>query len=100
MALVSVHAGGYRRRKLDKPHAGIVRALKDAGRKVIDLSGVGGSCPDLLVSWAGGPNLLIEIKSDDGDLSDGQRKFFDTWPGPKCVVRTEREALAATGVRV
>lgn len=82
----------------DRNHAEIVRALSCAGRRVIDLADVGRGCPDLLVSWGGGPNLLMEVKSDGGELTEDQRRFFATWPGPKVVVRCVADALEATGI--
>ena len=45
----------------DLNHATIVRLLQQAGASVVDLSGVGGGCPDLLVGYAGN-TALVEIK--------------------------------------
>ena len=57
---------------------------------------MGKGVPDLLAGTPRG-NTLLEIKTDDGDLEPAQREFFATWPGPKAVVRTLAEALAAVG---
>ena len=71
--------------------------LRARGVRVLDLGSVGGGCPDLLTGRPGS-NMLLEVKDDDGDLTPAQRRFFDTWPGPKAVVRSLAEALAVTGV--
>lgn len=83
--------------RTDKNHKEIVRALRAAGRRVLDLSRVGDGCPDLLVT-VGRRNLLMEVKSGKGELTPDEKKFFAEWPGEKVVVRSVAEALAATGV--
>ena len=86
--------------KRDANHQAIVRALRDAGRQVIELHALGGSCPDLLVCWPAGMRLL-EVKDGKAPLTAGQKAFQATWRGPPggvAVVRSEREALAATGI--
>jgi hypothetical protein len=86
-----------RRRRIihgvDGPQAGIVKALRKAGRRVEVI----GDPVDLLVGWPG-HNMLLEVKAAKGELTEAQEEFFATWPGPKAVVRTEAEALAACGV--
>lgn len=97
-----MHAGGYRRVKRDANHAEIARALRAAGRTVVDLAKVGGGVPDLLVSWPGGL-VLMEVKAPGGRVLASQDEFRASWRGPRgslVVVRTVAEALAATGVRV
>lgn len=47
--------------KVDDNHGEIVRALRAVGAFVVDLSSVGGSCPDLLVGHRG-RWVLIEVK--------------------------------------
>lgn len=88
--------------KRDANQAPIVKALIEAGRAVLDLSGVGGGCPDILVGW-GGHMLLIEIKNPEGrdKVDPKQVDWHRTWKGtPVVVVRSVEEALAATGVRL
>jgi hypothetical protein len=90
-----------RRGKRDGNHTAIVRALRAVGRSVVELHGVGGGVPDLLVAWPGGV-VLIEIKAPrTGRLLDSQRDFARSWRGPRgslVVARTVEDALAACGV--
>ena len=89
-----------RRPKRDANHGEIAAALTKAGRTVVDLSGVGGGCPDALVGWSG-KMLLMEFKTEDGHDEDSQIEFRRWWHGtPVVIVRSVAEALAATGVRV
>lgn len=86
------------RGRVDANQAEIVTALRACGRRVLLLSAIGKGCPDLLVGWPGN-NVLIEVKTADGVLTPDQVAFFNTWTGPKAVVRTVAEALEATGIR-
>lgn len=90
----------YRRAKRDGNHTDIVRALRAAGRSVVELHAVGGGCPDLLVGFSG-KTLLMEVKDPDGEnkLYDSQVEFHRAWRGtPVAVVRSPADALMATGV--
>lgn len=85
--------------KRDANHTKIVRALRAAGRYVLELHALGGNAPDILVAFPGGI-ILMEIKADGGKLTPGQEMYHATWRGPPgslAVVRTERQALALTG---
>ena len=85
--------------KRDGNHTQIVRTLRLAGYLVIELHGVGGNCPDVLVVGRGRV-VLMEIKAEKGTLTPGQELFHGAWRGPPgslVVVRTERQALAAMG---
>ena len=73
----------------------IVAALRAAGRDVDII----GDPLDLLVGWPG-HNLLMECKMPGAPLRPSQLEFFQRWRGPKCVVYSVAEALAATGVVV
>lgn len=91
----------YRRAKRDGNHPAIVRRLREAGRSVVELHTVGGGCPDLLVGWSG-KMALLEVKDPKGRnrIEDSQVDFAQAWKGPApVVVRSEAEALEATGVR-
>lgn len=86
--------------KRDANHTDIVRALRAAGRQVIELFALGGSVPDIVVIWPGGI-CFMEIKDAKGRLSPGQKAFFAAWRGPRgslVEVRTVAQALEATGV--
>lgn len=60
---------------------------------VFDLSAVGQGCPDIMVGVRG-VNLLMEIKTPTGKLTDDQIIFHRTWPGQVAVVRSLADALA------
>jgi len=86
----------YKRVNKDSNHNEIVEALINAGYSVLDLSGVGEGCPDILVGIDGDSgkyNVLIEIKSEKGSLRPKQKEFIATWKGSTTVVRTVDEAL-------
>lgn len=88
------------RSKTDGNHAAITRALRDAGRSVLDLASVGGGAPDILVGWSG-KMLLMEIKNPQGRnrVQENQVDWHRSWHGtPVVVVRSPEEALRATGV--
>src|SRR5687767_8958362 len=91
------------RNRRDGNHADIVRELRKAGRRVLDLSRVGGGCADLLVGWGGGM-VLMEVKDGSKppsarELREGQEEFRRLWVGHVVTVTSVAEALAATGVR-
>ena len=87
----------------DGNHHAIVRAFEQAGASVLDLSGVGGGCPDILIGLpapGGAVDLLVEIKLPIGnrggtahsDLNQLQRAFHARWRGRRpLVVRTVEE---------
>lgn len=83
--------------RVDDNHREIVDGLRGIGRTVLDLSRLGSGAPDALVG-NGVANVLIEIKTEKGKLQDKQKEFFKAWRGPKAVVRTLDEAIAATGL--
>ena len=89
-------------RGIDKNQPAIVKALRDAGCSVLDLSQVGGGCPDILIGFArpNGKrvNILAEIKDPEckrwkGNLKPNQQEFFDKWLGRVEKITTVEEAL-------
>jgi hypothetical protein len=83
--------------KRDANHGDVVRALEAVGCTVVDLSMVGGGCPDLLVyRRSTGLLRLLEIKTEKGRLSLGQLAFARLIP--VWVVRSPMEALEALEV--
>jgi hypothetical protein len=87
--------------RTDNNQAEIVRTLKAVGATVLDLSMVGGGCPDLLVGFCG-EDHKIEIKNPDarGKLRTSQIIFQEFWKGkPVKVVETPEQALNAIGVK-
>lgn len=72
----------------DRNHVPIVRALEAAGCVVVDLSSVGGGCPDLLVyRRATGLLRLVEIKNPETTL----RKDGTPYASQKETVRRQAE---------
>jgi hypothetical protein len=92
---------------VDANQAEIVKALRQLGCSVLDLSAVGGGCPDLLVGRLGASgrgNLLVEIKNPKLKNTGGeamrktrakQEQFRAEWNGPTVVVETVEHAIAA-----
>lgn len=85
--------------KTDANHQEIVRGLRATGCTVLDLSGVGQGCPDIMVGRAG-INWLFEIK--DGKkppsarkLTEAEQAFFQTWRGNVQIVNSLDEAIDA-----
>lgn len=86
----------------DGNHHAIARAFRQAGASVLDLSGVGDGCPDLLIGIAG-VDLLVEIKLPVGkrggtahsDLNQYQRAFHGSWRGRTPVVVRRVEDVEA-----
>jgi Holliday junction resolvase len=50
------------KKKTDLNQKEIVAVLKQVGADVLDLSAVGGGCPDLVVAWRG-ENVFVEVKN-------------------------------------
>jgi Holliday junction resolvase len=94
--------------KVDATQAAIVKALRDAGCKVLSLAACGKGVPDLLVKtpdrvevnavrWS--DLFLLEVKNPAGrgtGLTPDQVKFHAEWP--VTVVTTPEEALRAVGL--
>lgn len=82
----------------DDNHNEVAKHLKDAGWKLLDLSGVGNGCPDILAG-RGGFLALLELK--DGTkppsarkLTDAQERFWKDWPGVKIIAKSPEDAEA------
>ena len=81
--------------RVDANHKEIADGLRAIGRSVLSLHRLGSDAPDLLVG-NGDANILLEVKTSKGKLSEGQKEFFEWWRGPKAVVRTLEEAIEVT----
>lgn len=82
----------YARRK-DNNHNDITAIAGACGFIVCDTSAFGNDFPDMVVAW--GPfNILWEIKTAKGKLREGQKRFFDEWPGAKAVIRSDKDVMA------
>lgn len=86
-----------RARKTDRKQPDIVAALRQVGASVIHLHTVGGGCPDLMVGYRG-VNYLMEIKADNGRMTQAQSALHGAWRGaPVIIARSVDEALMAIG---
>jgi Holliday junction resolvase len=86
-----------RARRTDSNHQQTVKAFRDLGCTVLDLSRVGQGCPDLLVGKHG-DNILVEIK--DGAKCASRTKltadecgFHQTWKGRVAIVKNLDDVL-------
>jgi hypothetical protein len=87
------HSSFYRRHRRDSTHPGIAKVLLSFGFSVKDTSKLGDDYPDMVVGLAGITDM-VEAKSVDGELSDGQSKFAKNWRGaPIVVLKSEAEAI-------
>lgn len=85
------------RGRVDGNHAAIVAALRRVGCNVLDLSRVGGGCPDLLVQ-SGVALVLLEVKTARGRQTADQL-HFEALGWPVQVVRSIEEAFQAMGLQ-
>lgn len=83
--------------KVDKNHGLIKLAFEQMGCSVCDLSRLGGGVHDLLVAIPR-VNMLVEVKSEKGKLTEKQIPFHRYWKGPKAIVRTVQEAALVVGL--
>lgn len=95
----SLKSAGRRRKRKDENHDSIVQTLRAIGCTVVELTGVGGGVPDLLVGHRG-LNFLIEVKPLDGILRDSQLAWHASWRGQVKVARTGAEAMKIVGAMV
>ena len=62
--------------KADQNQQEIMRAVREFGGEVQSLHRVGQGVPDLLVAFRGNW-LLVEVKTDDGELTDKEAEWHD-----------------------
>lgn len=83
--------------KRDENEPVIVAWLEAVGATVELLPG-GSGRPDLLVGFRG-QNYLLEVKTEKGKLSRGQKLWHMDWNGRRpAVVRNPQEAMQAIGL--
>lgn len=75
----------------------IVKGLRKIGASVEVINKKGFT--DLVVGWRG-VNYLMEVKTEDGELTDDQVKWHAEWRGQKAIVRTLGQAFNVIGVKV
>ena len=78
--------------KVDANQHAIVKAMRWRGATVQLLHRFGQGVPDLLVGFRG-VNLLIEVKTEDGELTEREAEWHEWWDGEVHIVRTKHEAL-------
>ncbi len=66
--------------RVDKNQTALVQVIRQMGATWLDLSSVGGGCPDGLVGWKQ-QTYLCEIKGLKGTLTPDQEQFVSTWRG-------------------
>ena len=86
-------------KRTDANQAEIVKALRQAGADVYDLSKVGKGIPDLLVTF-NGETILMEVKRDaKAKFTAEQLKFIANWKGgPLSRVDSPESALRVIGL--
>ena len=67
-------------KKVDNNQLDIVKAFRSMGATVLNLSGVGKGCPDLLIGYKN-ISVLVEVKSKTGKFTEPQLKFMEQWRG-------------------
>lgn len=81
-------------RKRPDANAGELKALAERiGASWLDLSQMGGDCPDALTGFQG-TDALVEIKTRTGKIKPGQIDFAKRWRGrPVTLIRTGADLL-------
>jgi len=92
-----------RKARTDSNHAEIVKFFRKVpGCAVLDLSRVGGGCPDILICHR---QVLSLIEIKDGQLSPSRKKltsdqqnFHQSWPGPIYIIESTHAASTLLGL--
>ena len=77
--------------KVDENQPEIVAVARDMHASVALTHQLGKGFPDAVLGLYG-LNLLWEIKTEDGDLNDREKRFHAAWRGQIKVVRSAEEA--------
>jgi hypothetical protein len=78
--------------RVDANQHAIVKAARWRGATVHLLHREGRGCPDLLVGFRG-RNLLWEVKTEAGTMTDSEAAWHETWRGSVDIVWTVEQAL-------
>ena len=81
--------------RVDSNQAEIVAALRARGWTVLHLHTLGRGAPDLCVGTSRG-NVLLEVKSKGGKLTQAEKVFAAQWLGPLYTVYSPEEAIEAS----
>ncbi len=76
----------------DANHQEVKDTFIRLGCSVHDTADVGNGFPDLVVGIAGA-NLLVEVKTQTGDHTPEQVRFYDEWRGSHYTVRSTEQAV-------
>ncbi len=76
--------------KRDKNHIQIVHYFEERGCEVFCSADLGGGFPDLVVSY-NDHTFLVEIKTETGELTEAQERFFLRWLAAVHVVRNQNQ---------
>ena len=84
--------------RVDTNHSAVVKAFRECGCTIEDLSGVGGGCPDIVIGLRG-ESVFVEIKDgkrkpSEQKLTPAQAIWHRDWKGSKAIVRSPEEARA------
>lgn len=74
-------------KKVDSNQKEIVNYLCKRGCSILYLHTLGRGAPDLCVGYKGF-NILVEVKSEKGDLNKLQQEWVDLWNGDYWVFRS------------
>lgn len=72
--------------KVDDCQAAIITQLEASGFGVRSMARLGGGWPDLLV-WRFDCSWQVEVKGDDGRLTDDEARWWQGYTGPGGIVR-------------
>ena len=79
--------------RTDTNHTEVIGWFLELGCTVQDTSQVGLGFPDIVVGLVG-RTVLVEIKTEDGDLLPSQKTFNAKWRGEQPVlVRTQQDCI-------
>jgi hypothetical protein len=84
-------------KRVDSIQRQITEDLRKLGITVLVLSNVGHGCPDLLLGYAG-RNYLVELKCGKNELTQFEKRFFDTWRGQADIAHNLDEVLKLLGL--
>jgi hypothetical protein len=74
-------------KRTDSNQKVITDCFRRLGYSIIDLSGIGGGCPDIEIGKHG-INDLVEIKTENGKLNELQLAFAAKWNAPVYLIRS------------
>jgi len=72
--------------KIDDAQPGIITLLEASGFGVRSMARLGGGWPDLHV-WRHESAWLVEVKGEEGRLTEAERRWWTAYAGPGAIVR-------------